>query len=297
VAVPQLTGDPIQPATLSHAILTNLLRSDLGFDGLIAADSLGMNALDVAYGITNTVALAVDAGVDLLLFGADPGHTPVEQDWAFDHLLARMETGQLTEARLDESVRRILQTKAKYGLLRPDPTLTEAPSAEALAQAIRTPDHLALTARVSEEALSIAKNEADLLPLCPDQSVALIYHAFEPDLPPVLGKYAPQLLPILMTGDPTPEERAQLLAATETADVVIVATVYADRRPGQAALVQELQGRNVVVLALTNPYDILAFPNQPTYLTTYSDNLPLLEAAAKLIYGQVDTTGTPARCN
>lgn len=296
VAVPALTGDPALPATLSRAILTDLLRDDLGFDGLIAADSLGMNALDVAYGITNTVALAVDAGVDLLMFGADPGHTPVEQYWAFNHLLARVEAGQLTEARLDASVRRILQTKAKYGLLRPDPALTAAPTAAELAQVIRTSEHLALAARVSEEAMSLVKNDAGLIPLCPEESVALIYHEFEPELPGMLSRYAAQVTPILMTADPTPEERSRIISATATSDIVIVATVFADRYPGQAALVQALQGRPLVVMALTNPYDLLAFPEQATYLTTYSDNPPLLEAAAKLLYGEIGAAGPASRC-
>ncbi len=75
------------------------------------------------------------------------------------------------------------------------------------------------------------------------------------------------------------------------ADVVIVATVNANFFTDQVALVEELQARPVVVMALTSPYDLLAFPQQPTYLTTYNDTLPLLDAAAKLLYGQIQPAG------
>jgi beta-N-acetylhexosaminidase len=292
VAVPPLTGEPELPATFSRAILNDLLRNSMGFEGLIAADSLGMDALDLRYGITQTAALAVEAGIDLLMFGADPGHKPVEQYWAFEHLLARINAGELSVTRLDESVRRILQTKAKYGLLNHDLAPVNASSAMELQSKIRTPEHLALADRVSEEAVTLVKNDARLLPLRPEQSIALIYPDFETDLPLILSEYTSNLVPIPISIDPDFEERSRITTLAATSDVIIVATVYANFYPGQVALVEELGEQPLVVVALNSPYDLLAFPEQATYLTTYNDNLSLLTAAVKLLYGQIQPSGT-----
>jgi beta-N-acetylhexosaminidase len=292
VAVPQLTGDPELPATFSRAILKDLLRDSMGFEGLIAADSLGMNALDLRYGITQTAALAVEAGVDLLMFGADPGHSPVEQYWAFEHLLERINAGELSTTRLNESVRRILQVKARYGLLNRDQVLVSAPSALELQGKIRTPEHLALVDQVSEEAVTLVKNDAHLLPLRPDQSIALIYPDSKTDLPLLFSEQTTNLTPIPITIDPDFEERSRIAAMAATSDIIVIATVHATLYPGQAALVEALGDRPVVVVALTSPYDLLAFPQQATYLTTYNDNLSLLSAAVKLLYGQIQPLGT-----
>jgi beta-N-acetylhexosaminidase len=292
VAVPTLTGDPELPATLSGAVLTDLLRDTMGFKGLIATDSLGMGALDLRYGITQTSALALQAGVDLLMYGADLNHTPVEQYWVFDYLLERINTGELSIARLDESVRRILQAKARRGLLTPHSAFTTAPSAADLASTIRTPEHLALAQRISEQAVTLVKNDADLLPLNPEQRVALIYPDFESDLPSLLNEYTSQLTPLPISIDPGAEERSQVATMAVAADVIIVATVNANFYPRQVALIQELAGQPVVIMALTSPYDLLAFPTVTTYLTTYNDNQPMLAAAAKLLYGQIQPAGT-----
>jgi beta-N-acetylhexosaminidase len=292
VAVPPLTGDPELPATFSHAILTDLLRDKMGFEGLIAADSLGMAALDQRYGITQTSALAIDGGVDLLMFGNDPGHTPIEQVQVFEYLLARIKAGELTEARLDESVRRILRAKARHGLLHPNSALASAPAAGALENAIRTPEHLALADRVSEQAVTLVKNDAQILPLRPEQSVALIHPDFETELPMALGEETDNLTAISITIDPNAEERERVAMLAASADVILLATYNASFHAGQVALVEELQGKPLVVLALTSPYDLLAFPQQPTYLVTYNNRLPLLRAAAKLLYGQIQPTGT-----
>lgn len=291
VAVPSLTGDPELPATLSDAILVDLLRNEMGFEGLIAADSLGMDALDLRYGITQTSALAVAAGVDLLMFGADPGHTPVEQYWVFEHLLDQVQRGELSEQRLDESVRRILHAKARRGLLITKPALTVAPTLAELQSKIRTPEHLALAQQVSEQAVTLVKNEAQLLPLIEEQHVALIVPEWERDLPLLLAERAPNITHITFPADPDREIRRRIAELAAGADVVIVATYNANFYPGQVALVKELQERPLVVIAMSSAYDLLAFPQQESYITTYNDSRPLLAAAVRLLYGQIQPAG------
>ena len=107
--VPALEPDPNTPATLSHNILTNLLRNQLGYQGLIVTDAMDMGGITVRYAPGEAAVRAVAAGVDALLM------TPVP-DAAFEALQEAVKSGRISKERLDASVRRILQVKARLGL-------------------------------------------------------------------------------------------------------------------------------------------------------------------------------------
>ena len=121
--------DPDYPASLSHRVVTGLLREEMGFDGVVCTDDLTMGAVSNTYGMGEAAVLAVEAGCDLLLVchGAD------NLTAARDALLEAADSGRLSPERLDESVKRILSLKAEYGLTN-DP--------------VDTPDVDALNARI-----------------------------------------------------------------------------------------------------------------------------------------------------
>ena len=121
--------DPDYPASLSHRVVTGLLREEMGFDGVVCTDDLTMGAVSNTYGMGEAAVLAVEAGCDLLLVchGAD------NLTAARDALLEAVDSGRLSPERLDESVKRILSLKAEYGLTN-DP--------------VDTPDVDALNARI-----------------------------------------------------------------------------------------------------------------------------------------------------
>src|SRR5256884_930724 len=107
--VPALEPDPNTPATLSHNILTNLLRNQLGYQGLIVTDAMDMGGITVRYAPGEAAVRAVAAGVDALLM------TPVP-DAAFEALQEAVKSGRISKEHLDASVRRILEAKARLGL-------------------------------------------------------------------------------------------------------------------------------------------------------------------------------------
>ena len=121
--------DPDYPASLSHRVVTGLLREEMGFDGVVCTDDLTMGAVSNTYGMGEAAVLAVEAGCDLLLVchGAD------NLTEARDALLEAADSGRISPERLDESVKRILSLKAGYGLTN-DP--------------VDTPDVDALNARI-----------------------------------------------------------------------------------------------------------------------------------------------------
>src|SRR5712664_4025807 len=107
--VPALEPDPNAPATLSHSILTDLLRKQLGYQGLIVTDAMDMGGITVRYAPGEAAVRAVVAGADALLM-------PPVPDAAFEALQAAVKSGRISKERLDASVRRILQAKARLGL-------------------------------------------------------------------------------------------------------------------------------------------------------------------------------------
>lgn len=130
-------ADPERPASLSPAVVTDLLRGEFAFDGVVFTDDLTMGAVSSTCGVGEAAVLAVEAGCDgvLVCHGLDK----VEEARAA--LLAAVAGGRISQERLDESVRRMLTLKRDFGV---SDTPCERPDVDALNEAIE-----ALTARVS----------------------------------------------------------------------------------------------------------------------------------------------------
>lgn len=106
IAAPNVTGTD-EPSTMSYTILTEKLRGEMGYQGLIITDALGMGAIREKYSSSEACVACIKAGVDLLLM-------PYDYFEAFDGVLRAVEAGEISEARIDESVYRILKFKEAY---------------------------------------------------------------------------------------------------------------------------------------------------------------------------------------
>jgi beta-N-acetylhexosaminidase len=104
--------DPAQPATLSHPILTGLLRNQLRFSGLIVTDDLLMGAIAARLGPGEASVETLRAGADVALFGTGPGCA----EEAYSAIEKGLRQGRLAEDRLDQAVLRVLSTKEKFVL-------------------------------------------------------------------------------------------------------------------------------------------------------------------------------------
>ena len=104
--------DPDLPSTLSRKVITSLLRDSLGFQGVVVSDDLQMKAITDEYGFEDALRRAVDAGVDILLFGNNAGVFDAEvASKAVATLRALVTSGAITEHRIDESFRRVMALK------------------------------------------------------------------------------------------------------------------------------------------------------------------------------------------
>jgi beta-N-acetylhexosaminidase len=109
ISLPEVTGDTL-PATLSFEIVSCLLRGELGFEGLIITDSMSMGAITEHYDSAEAAVLALRAGVDVILM-------PQSLSGAVEGILEALESGELSQTRIDESVLRILETKLRSGII------------------------------------------------------------------------------------------------------------------------------------------------------------------------------------
>ncbi|CAL9468568.1 glycoside hydrolase family 3 protein [Streptomyces griseomycini] len=293
IVVPSLDGSE-DPATLSRPILTGILREELGYDGVVVTDSLGMEGVRTKYGDDRVPVLALKAGVDQLL-------NPPSLDVAWNAVLRAVRDGELTEDRLDESILRVLRLKAKLGLFE-DPYVSHA----GVDRAVGTRAHLAAADRVAERTTTLLVNEGGLLPLSRRRQPKLLVVGADPASPsgttgPPTGVLADALTGLgftataLSTGTaPSAATVAAAVAAARDADAVVVGTYNVTAGSRQKTLVEQLlaTGRPVVAVAIRNPYDVAHLPGVPAYLAAYSWTDVELRAAARVIAGRVDPRGT-----
>jgi beta-N-acetylhexosaminidase len=293
IVVPAL--DPAEdPATLSRPILTGILREELGYDGVVVTDSLGMEGVRTKYGDDRVPVLALKAGVDQLL-------NPPDLDLAWNAVLRAVRDGELTEERLDESILRILRLKTKLGLFK-DPFVSHS----GVDRTVGTRAHLAAADRIAERTTTLLVNEGGLLPLSRRRHPKLLVVGADPASPsgttgPPTGVLADALTELgftataLSTGTaPSAAAIDRAVAAAGDADAVVVGTYNVSAGSSQRTLVERLlaTGRPVVAVAIRNPYDVAHLPDVPAYLAAYSWTDVELRAAARVLAGRVKPRGT-----
>ena len=151
---------------MSKTILTDILRGDLGFEGVIVTDALDIAAITDNFSIEDTIRLTINAGADLLILPAvkDTNLFSLTDTYA-DTAAALVENGEISEARIDESVLRILRLKQKYGILDlKDYSVTDERIAKAKG-GIGSAAHRETEWQIAEKALTLWKNEGNAFPL------------------------------------------------------------------------------------------------------------------------------------
>jgi beta-N-acetylhexosaminidase len=290
IVVPALdpSGDP---ATLSRPIMTGLLRGELGYRGVIVTDSLGMAGVRQKYGDDRVPVLALKAGVDMLLM-------PPNLDVAYNAVLGAVASGELTEKRIDESVRRILMVKQRRGVLsRPIVDVS------AVARTVGSPEHLSAARDITDRTVTAVRNDAGLLPYAGAGHSVLVTGwntaTFNnvPALATDLAAYGASTTS-LVTGLPTDAKIAEAVTAAGAHDLTVVLTQNAwstttDPNRRQQSLVRALlaTGKPVVVVAVRDPYDIAYLPDITTYLATYSYTPIAMESLARVLLGIVAPRG------
>ncbi|WP_424922450.1 glycoside hydrolase family 3 N-terminal domain-containing protein [Streptomyces sp. wa53] len=294
IVVPAL--DPSEdPATLSRPILTGILREELGYDGVVVTDALGMEGVRTKYGDERVPVLALLAGVDQLL-------NPPDLKVAWNAVLSAVRSGEISEARIGESILRILRLKTRLGLFR-DPYVTH----RGVDRTVGVRSHLATADRIAERTTTLLSNTGSLLPLSRRSHRNLLVVGADPASPS--GTTGPPTTTLagafeelgfaataLSTGTaPTQAKIAEAVAAAAGKDAVVVGTYNVSATSSQRTLVSALAatGVPVITVAIRNPYDIaqLAGTGFAASLAAYSWTDVELRAAARVIAGRARPEG------
>jgi beta-glucosidase-like glycosyl hydrolase len=293
IAVPEISGETI-PATLSPEVLTGLLRDDLGFDGIVFTDAMDMVAVDRLFPRGEAAVRAVLAGADVILMPRD-----VKQ--SIDAILRAIDEGRLTEARLDESVGRLLRLKEDLGL---DEERTVP--IEMIPRVVGLPEHMEIAREVAERSITLIRNERNLLPLRGTRRSRVLSVSFRDPGDVLSGRYFdarlrdtyPRLVSKSVDEATNTEAYEDLLRRAGRSDLVVVSvyTNFAGRvelPDATVELVNELARRRVthVVISFGNPYLISLFPDARAYLLAWSSAQVSQQAAADALFGTIAISG------
>ena len=286
ISIPSLdpSGDP---ATLSEPIMTGILREEMGYDGVVITDALDMAGASATYGNDRVPVLALKAGVDMLLM-------PPEFDVAYNAVLDAVESGELTEERIDTSVRRILTLKQDLGIVE-DPYVDPAQ----VPAHVGTPDHLATLQGITDRTTTLVRNQGQALPLTPGAAQDVLVTGWGvTTTQTVASKMAERgaTTTVRETGlNPSKATAREVAAQAEGQDLVVVLTNRAGlaTQQGQVGLVRRLveTGTPVVAVGVRDAYDVNQFPQVKTYLATYSYTPAALDSLVRVLYGQLNPTG------
>lgn len=283
--------DPVYPSTLSPAIITGLLREEIGFEGLIVTDCMEMQAITQNYGAGESAVLAALAGVDAMFFS----HTRQNQEAAYDALLHAAESGRLPLAQIDAANARLDAFTRRFPAVEPGDL-----------SAIRRADHLRVCQAAAEAGTVLLTANPDVFPLRPQrQRVAVIEFASHLEtgvldqsgltgLGALLHAQAPGIVHIALNpADPQPAALEEARRMARAAEVTIVATRSAHLLPRQREIAQEMLSiaSRGALLCLRNPYDVEVLDGADAILCTCGDSAPSLQAAVDALLGRFTPAG------
>lgn len=282
--------DTERPATLSPRIASNLLRDELGYDGVVCTDCMEMKAITDAFGAGESAALAIEAGVDMALFS----HTRAAQEAAYAAVLEAAINGRLSAERIHQSAKRIQQLKRRFPLNGPPPI-----------EIVGSDAHRSLAARAARAGIALLKNDK-AIPLDADSArVFLIEFSSVQDsersaevVPSQFAAYLSRRLPVVkcVTMDPSlgAENHDECVGSMAMeADSIILVTRNAHMQPAQLQLAQRIleRVRKLILVCARNPYDAGLLNGADTIICTNGDSKASMLAAVDAICGDFIPTG------
>jgi beta-N-acetylhexosaminidase len=287
------------PATMSP-VMGHILRDDLKFPGMIVTDALSMSGLTIYFTQEEAAVRALEAGADMLL-------KPADVDAAFRGVREAVKSGRISEARVEDSARRIMTAKYDLGLV--DQRLTPVDS---LDRVVGSKDVVALAQDIAEHALTLVRDEDKLVPLKnlkPDAKIFNLAITNGEDRLWISNSFVWQLkdsgvkVETIVLDERSSEKDVQKAIEHARAADLVFASLYGRVRSGQVssvgvpnagarALNTLLAARTPVIgISFGNPYLLQSFPDLRTYLVAYGDMPSLQQATARALLGEIGITG------
>jgi beta-N-acetylhexosaminidase len=296
LAMPKVTGDEV-PGTLNPKITTDILRKELGFNGIVTTDAMEMGAIKKTYSDEKSVVMAVKAGADIVLLPSDARKT-------IDSIEAAVKSGELTEERINESVRRLLSAKYRLGL-----TQNRLVDLAKVNQLMEKPENVREANQTAEKSITLLRNGDNILPMTAEKANKTLFVVIAADdepiegvaLMPEIARRAPRAKIIRLDPRTISEEYSAAVKQAADYDAIVIAPfVKRAALKGTVALpenqtnfVRQMLALNkpVAVVAFGSPYLIRQFPEAKNYVAAYAIEEVAQTAAARAMFGEVPFTG------
>ena len=287
------------PATLSSKILVDLLRKEMGFQGVVVSDAIGMAAILKKWPLPQACAMAIKAGVDTILLKADDE----SRSQCFFGIKGAVERGELSEDRLNDAVRRLLCMKYDQGLFekagKMDPEKTHIH--------VHSKEVQGFSRDVAEKALLVVRDNKKLLPLSKDKRILVIeqimpYSFLGKDLYSHPHMFCEQMAKHSMnlilddTGFyASDEDMQEALELAKKADLVVMTNYYAriEKKGNNQRLVKALKAAGHTVIVVTNfPYRKGVTKEADAVICNFSGSPDSIRASVDLLWGAIKACST-----
>ena len=290
VAAPGILGPGAPPATLSPYFMTEMLREDLGFDGVLFTDALDMAAITDDYGASEAAIRSLEAGSDVLLMPREPLR-------AIAAVVGAVRAGRLTAGRIEASTRRVLELKARARLherAEVDPN--------AIPRLVGTRWNEFFASAMAASSITLVRNDRDVVPLDSLETRSVLSVTFAGDNNLAAGRafnrelgQAVRVLRARIGSDTHSSVYDQLARRAASVDAVIFSAYV---RPGGAGDSNDLpedvrdffrrldaSGRPSVLVSFGSPYLLTSVPEAETYLIAWGGADASQQAAARALLG------------
>lgn len=294
IAVPQIDQTGL-PATFSKKFLIDILRKRFGFSGILITDCLEMDVIKNNYTPEEMVRYSIEAGVDVMLLS----HSLKLQKEMHDILVKKVKSGEVTEERINQSVKRILTIKDQYGMLNPNVQRSVSRAVQHVREKRDLEDF------VCRHSIVLLRDYLNKIPLAKGKKLGIIewdktrstIQLHEPSHKSYLEKHARKYfenIDVLIL--PLKKPDSMILENFLKANEEILVGPFS-RTPEverlQADVIREILKirEDVVIIATGNPYDIRHFPEAKTYLTTFGFRDCQINALFEILVGNFKATG------
>ena len=285
------------PASISKKIVTGLLQKQLGFDGLIVTDAFNMEAITKMYSQENAIVLAVKAGNDIILM---PPY-PVE---AIKTIFRAVKSGEISEERINTSVRKILSAKRWLKIEK-----TNSLTTDEIIDSVNNINHQQLANLIAERSITLIKNDAKIIPLDFSKYKNVSCITITDGKGDETSQYIQNILSDrftdiniqLLNNKSKPAEYKSVLSSINNSDLILLPLfidVQSQKknekvRADQIDFIKKILKLNVpvVVISFKSPYLISSLPGATTFLDTYSYSYSSQNAGLKAILGEIDIRG------
>lgn len=300
---PGIRDEELMPGPLQKELLQDLLRGQLGFNGMIITDSSGMAGFGCAMARSKAIPACVNAGCDMILFTKN-----TEEDLMF--LRSAIERGEVSSERIDDAVMRILALKAALRLPDKKAAGTLVPSLERAEQVVGSTEHLAVAREVADRAITLVKEEKGLFPITPERYPRVYVYPKEAgatDLAFGAASRVDQVVGRLRAEGfkvdvfkPSPGFEglsAPMSSVIDNYDLLIYVANYATKSNQTVVRLEWAQPMGAdcpifihdvptVFISLENPYHLADVPRVRTYINTYGSSDQTLDALMDKLTGR-----------